>query len=295
MDSGHPIDSGQQAAPTTTFEQVQRWAPPGTKVVGVGVEIPGIELFGLDDGRPVPMDAYKTYPVVAVVGGLGKPILQGPDVMKAVIAATRDPKLLASATMVVNRRVGQILDSAGDDLQRKRGVTAPALSATALDFWVLSGSPYRNLYHAHLDLGTLAFTFQEPAVPDSEQLANALAVLATATAGRTQTYDLAIDLAVKQCSDPAARKALFEALATGKQEEFRMRVATALKGCGPVAIDPLIATLEKDPSSNVKGTAADVLGQLGDPRAKPALEKAAQSSDSTVSYMAKDALKKLKK
>ncbi|HEY1557840.1 MAG TPA: HEAT repeat domain-containing protein [Kofleriaceae bacterium] len=232
--------------------------------------------------------------MAAVVGGVGSPILHGQDVMRAVLKATRDPALLARAAMAINQRAGQVLDVASDDYQRKRGVTAPTLSASALDFWVMAGSPSRSLYHAHLDLAALSLDLQSPVVPDAEQLADAVSLLIVATAGNTQTYDSALDLAIKHCGDAAVRKVLFDALAHGKQDEFRARVATALKACGAAAVEPLIATLEKDPSANVKGTAAGVLDDLGDARAKPALEKAANSSDATVSYMANDALKKFK-
>ncbi|HEY1557841.1 MAG TPA: HEAT repeat domain-containing protein [Kofleriaceae bacterium] len=269
---------------------MERWAAPGIKVVGVGVDVPGIELFGLDDGKPIPMDAYKAYPVVAVVGGLGNPILQGPDVMRAVIKATNDPKLLARAALVINGRAGQILDGATDDVQRKRGVTAPTLSASALDFWTLSGSPSRNLYHAHLDLSTTAFAFQASSAGDDEVIANAIAGLSTTKAD----YSLEIELLKQRCGNAAARKALFDALAHHKVEDVRYRVAQAVAACGTAAIDPLAHALEHDAASDVRSAAAIALGEIGDRTGKPALEKAAQDSDPDVSRFAKQALKKLK-
>jgi HEAT repeat protein len=97
------------------------------------------------------------------------------------------------------------------------------------------------------------------------------------------------------CSDPAARKALFDALAAHKTEGARVAVANALAACGDVAIDPLIRALEHDASIEVRSSAATSLGAIGNAKARPALEKAANDKEFGVQYAAKAALAKLKK
>jgi hypothetical protein len=235
----------------------------------------------------VPQDAQHTVEIVGVVGGVGSPILHGDDVMRVVIKGVQDPAKLAEIALAVNRRPGGILTAPRDDADRKRGVTAPHRAGDAIELWVLAGSPSLQLLFGRLDLASGKLELAPPAIGEDEEIANAIAVL------ETSAMSGALETLKRNCAKPAASKALFDALAKGKRKELRERTAMAVEACGAAAVEPLIRALESDPEMTVRGTAALVLGKLGDKRAKPALEKAAKSSDPTLSYAAGEALKKL--
>lgn len=275
------------APPRTVLEQVQRWAPQGSTVSDAGFAVPGVELFKIADHAPLPRDAYPTYQIVAVAGGLGSPILQGDDAMRAAIKGTQDPGKLAAIALAVNRRPAMLLERANDDDQRKHKFTAPVLAGGAVEFWVMTGSPGLTLMRGRLDLATGKLELAEPPRDDSEVIAGAIAGLQGAG------YTIALDTLKQRCTNPAVSKALFDALEHGQKDDLRARAAMAVEACGAAAVEPLIHALENDPVVSVRATAAGTLAKLKDKRARPALEKAAQSSDSYLAYAAKEALKKL--
>jgi hypothetical protein len=284
----HPMDptkNDAQAAPKTTLEQVQRKAPQGTTVSDAGFGVPGVEVFRIADHAPLPQDAYPRYTYVAIVGGVGSPILEGDAVLQAVAKATPDAKHLAELAIEIGRP-GMLLEAPRDDVQKKRGVTAPAIANGALDYWFMTGSPSLELAHGHLDLasGKLDVTFPEPGEDE---------VIADLAARVKQYPDVgSLNELAKKCANSTARAALFDVLASHAKDEMRWRAAAALQACGAVAVDPLIAALA-DKSSDVRVAAAMALGQIGDARARPALEKAAKSTDSALAAEATAALKKL--
>lgn len=286
----HPMTSdATPSPPKTTLEQVQRWAPAGAGVSDAGFAVPGVELFRIDTHEPVKPEGYATYPIVAIVGGVGAPILQGDDVTRAVIKVIKDPKQLATIALAVNRRAGMLLDGPRDDQQRKQGVSAPKLAGGAVELWLMAGSPGLSLYHGRLDLASGKLELAEPEASPGEELDNAIAAL------DGSGYVAALDTLKQHCADPKASKALFAALATGAREDLRARAAMAVEACGAAAaVEPLVRALEQDKATAVRATAAATLGRLGDKRARPALEKAAQSKDDGVAYSAKEALKKLR-
>lgn len=89
--------------------------------------------------------------------------------------------------------------------------------------------------------------------------------------------------------------ALSQVLLHDEDEGVRARTAAALGAAGVgAAVDPLVSALA-DPSVSVRSRAAEALGEIGDPRARAALEKSARSDpDSGVRASAAAALTKLR-
>jgi len=287
-----------QAPPKTTLEQVQRWAQPGMSVGSLataqvgpdGVDVPGVELFMVSDPneRP-PADGNRSYTLVAIAGGVGQPILQdGPAIAKAVAAATKDTLTLARVGLLIGHRRGEILTAPSTDQQRKANVKPPAVAGNAVEFWVLTSGVGRNLLHARFDLGTAQLELGAPPVSAGDVVANAIATLADSNVG---IHAEALRTLAQHCSEDAARKALFDALAKHARDETRAAAAEAAPACGASAVDALIHALETDKARLVRGKAALALGEIGDRRAKPALEKAASTD---IGSAAKIALGKLK-
>jgi hypothetical protein len=287
-----------QPPPKTTLEQVQRWAKPGmsvgsldTRSIGPdGVDVPGVELFMVSDPnqRP-PADGNRSYTLVAIAGGVGQPILQdGPAIARAVAAATKDALTLARVGLLIGRRRGEILTAASTDQQRKANVKPPAVAGTSVEFWVLTSGVGRNLLHARFDLASAQLELGAPPPAAGDIVANAITTLADANAGM---HAEALRTLAQHCSDAAAKKALFDALASHAREETRAAAAEAAPACGASAVDALIHALETDKARLVRGKAALALGEIGDRRAKPALEKATSTD---IASAAKIALGKLK-
>lgn len=279
--------SPRSSPPKTVLEQVRRWAPPGSVVTEAGFQVPGVELFRISDGKPLPQDAYPTYMIVAVAGGLGQPILQGDEAMRAVIRATRDPVKLAEIALAINRRAALLLRDPRDIQQRNKGVAGPAIAGNSLDFWIMTGSPGMTLMRARLDLATGKLELGDPASSSDDVIADAIKALAGAN------YEGALDTLKQHCTDAKARTALFDALANASKEDLRWRAAMAVEACDASAVEPLIKALETDKSVTVRTAAARVLGRLRDPRAKPALEKASREQDAHLASAARDALREL--
>lgn len=287
-----------QAPPKTTLEQVQRWAQPGMSVGSLvtasigpdGVDIPGVELFMVSDPnqRP-PADGVRSYTLVAIAGGVGQPILQdGSAIAQAVSAATRDALTLARVGLRIGHRRGEILTAPSNDQQRKANVKPPAVTGNRVEFWVLTSGVGRNLLLGRFDLATAQLELGTPPVSAGDVVANAIATLADANVG---IHPEALRALAQHCSDDAAKKALFDALAKHAREETRAAAAEAAPACGASAVDALIHALETDKARLVRGKAALALGEIGDRRARPALEKAASTD---VASAAKIALGKLK-
>ncbi|HEX3765802.1 MAG TPA: hypothetical protein VHW23_44200, partial [Kofleriaceae bacterium] len=108
--------SGRQAAappkPASTLEQVTHGAPPDAKVAAAGLAVPGIDLFLVSDGKPPPEDEGMPPRVVGVAGGAGGTLLEGRDLVRAVIDAKADPRATAQVALWVAQDDGTILDAA---------------------------------------------------------------------------------------------------------------------------------------------------------------------------------------
>ena len=288
-----------QSPPKTTREQVERWAPTGASVVDVrargqaGLDLAaGVDVFMVTakDQRPA-ADGGNRFSVVAIVGGVGNPILEDrAAILAAVAKTTKDPQKLARLGLLLDRRDENPLTSASSDEQRKVGVKAPAIVKNAVEFWILSGSPSRNLYHCTLDLTTASLTVGGASAAAHNAVDDASAAL---QAGNPAALQNALDaLAVACQANPAAKKLLFDTLANHAHEDARAAAAYSAPKCGHAALAPLLASLEHDKSRSVRGKVAFALAELGDKAAIPALEKATTSDISTAAGIALDQLKK---
>jgi hypothetical protein len=289
-----------QNPPTTTTEQVQRWAPAGASVVDVrargdaDLELgAGIDVFMVTPPNqgPPPADGRGRYSVVAIAGGVGNPILEDKGaILAAAGKTTKDAQKLARLGLLLNGRDDSPLKSAADDAQRKAGVKAPAIANNAIDFWIFSGSPIRNLYQCKLDLSTGALTVGAGGSASSGVVEAATSALQS---GNPAAFQQALDGLATACStNPAAKKLLFDTLANHAREDARAAAAFSAPKCGHDALAPLIASLEHDKSRIVRGKAAFALAELGDKHAIPALEKATTTD---IASAAKVALEQLKK
>jgi len=282
----HPMDKKLDAGrPTakTALDQVQAAAPPGASVVDIGLGIPGLTVFRIDNHAPVPADGQRAYRYVALAG-VGSPMLEGDEMYAAIAKQVTDAKRLAEIILTF-RDASPLAGPDGSEFQKKRGVTAPVIANGALDFWFMWGAPSRSLYHGHLDLATGKLDTAVPGPDEDEALASQI------DRAKQSADPTSIRAIAKHCDKPAVRDALFEVLAKHRREDMRAEAAMAVEACGAAAVDPLIAALAD--KTSVSATAASTLGKIGDKRAKAALEKAAASSDSELAAEAKKALTKL--
>jgi len=277
--------------PKTTLEQVQQ-AYPGYHAANAGIAVHGLELFALTTDRPVPLDAENLPKIVAIAGGLGSPILEGRDVTRAAIKATKDPTTLAKIALAVEQRGGELLTAPKNDEQRQAKVGPPSIAGNTLTFWLWTSGVGRMLYLARLDLSTGALELGGPPVSQDDRIAKAIEALAGTSLSMHQH---AIETLAAACAtDPKARQAVLDAAAHHDREETRAVAVDASPACGAAAIESLIKIMEGDAASTVRWKAAKALGEIGDAKARPALEKASNSSDPNVKSAATRALGKLK-
>jgi hypothetical protein len=276
--------------PTSVLEQVQRSAPAGTRATAADVMVKGVDLFVLSDGKPVPEDGRAGVMLVGVVGGLGGKILEGRELMKAVIAGKPDVKTLARIALRVAQSDAELLDAPGDPEQRRAKVRPPAFAHNELGFWVLTTEVPRLIERGKLDLTTGALELTELPVSHAKAIENAIASLMGVS---VSMHAKAARTLAEACADPRAKAALLSALGTHPRPESRAEVADAVHKCGAEAVAPLIDTMEHDKSAMVRSRAASALGRVGDKRARPALAKAAKSEDANLVWAANNALKKL--
>jgi hypothetical protein len=276
--------------PTSVLEQVQHGAPAGVRVAAAGITITGIELFVLTDSKPVPDDGYTGGTLVGVVGGLGGKTLEGRELVRAVIAAKPNPKTLARVALLVAQNDAELLGAPDNPEQRKAKVRPPVIAHNTLMFWVSTTEVPRLLEKAKLDLATGALELSALPISHDKAIANAIASL---TGVSVSMHTRAIKTLADACAEPKPRAALLGALASHPRTQSRAAVADAAHKCGTAAVGPLIDAMEHDKSALVRTQAAGALGRVGDPRARPALAKAAKSEDANLAWAANNALKKL--
>lgn len=286
--------SGSQAAaapkPASTLEQVQRWAPADSRVAPAGLTVPGIELFLVSDGKPAPEDEGLPPRAVGVTGGPGGALLEGRDLVRAVIQAKADRKAIAQVALWVAQDDGAILDKAKTPEQRKARVGPPAVTGHTLGFWVLTTDPPPQVEHGQLDLTNGLLDLQPLPLPPKVAIDRAMITLGSVAVSR---HAAAIRTLAAACADSRARQALLGALASHPRIKARAAIADEAHRCGPAAVDALINAMEKDRSALVRRQAAAALGRIGDARARPALAKAARGEDANLAWTAGNALKKI--
>lgn len=286
--------SGSQAAaapkPASTLEQVQREAPADAQVAPAGVAVSGVDLFLVSDGKPAPEDEGLPPRVVGVSGGAGGALLEGRDLVRAVIQAKADPKVIAQVALWVAQDDGAILDKAKTPEQRKAKVGPPAVTGGKLGFWVLTTDPKPQVEHGQLDLGNGLLELQPLPLPQKLAIDRAMITLGSEKLSR---HTAAIRTLAAVCADSRARQALLGALASHPRIKARAVAADEAHRCGATAVDALVNAMERDRSALVRRQAASALGRIGDARARPALAKAARGEDANLAWTAGNALKKI--
>jgi hypothetical protein len=275
---------------TSVLEQVQRSAPAGAHAAAADLKVTGIELFVVTTDKPPTDDTTAPGKLVGVAGGLGGKILEGSELMKAVIDAKADKVMLARIALAIAQSDAELLDAPHDAEQRKARVRPPAIARNALVFWVLTTEVPRLIERGTLDLKTGALELADLPVSHAKAIENAIASL---TGVSVTMHAKAARTLAESCSEPRARAALLSALGTHPRAESRAEVADAVHKCGADAVAPLTDTMENDRSAMVRSRAATALGKIGDKRARFALAKAAKSEDANLAWAAKNALKKL--
>ena len=310
--------SGGQAAapkPATTLDQITRWAPANSRVAPAGVAVSGIDLFLVSDGKPAPEDEGLPPRVVGVAGGAGGALLEGRDLVRAVIERSEmgggdpagsaggaggkaphgidtraDRKLIAQVALWVAQDDGAILDKAKTPEQRKARVGPPKVTGHTLEFWVLTTDPPPQVEHGELDLSNGLLDLQPLPLPPKIAIDRAMITLGSVAVSR---HAAAIRTLAAACADNRARQALLGALASHPRVKARAAIADEAHRCGPAAVEALVNAMERDHSALVRRQAAAALGRIGDARARPSLAKAARGEDANLAWTAGNALKKI--
>ncbi|HEX4417155.1 MAG TPA: HEAT repeat domain-containing protein [Kofleriaceae bacterium] len=285
------------AASGSSLAVVQQWgaanlhlAAADVRATPSDVSVPGIELYLLSDARPQADEESETR-LVGVVGGATGKIVEGSELLLAVIANKPASKVLARVAIEAAQRNGDVLDTAATPEQRKAKVIAPATAGHTFSFWVWTHEVPRSLEHGALDLTTGTFALTPLPMAQAEAIARATATLNGVSVGR---HEAAIKTLADACSDPKARDALLRALENHPRVKSRVAVAEQIHHCGAPVVDPLITAMEQDKASVVRQAAAVALGRIGDGRARAALAKAGRGEDANLAWAAKTALGKLK-
>jgi hypothetical protein len=285
--------SASQAAPApkpaSALEQVQRSASEAT-IAPAGLSVPGIELFLVSDARPAPEDDGLPPRVVGVSGGAGGALLDGRDLVRAMIEARAERKAIAQVALWVAQDDGAILEAARTPEQRKAKVGPPAVTGHTLGFWVLTTDLTPQLERGQLDLGNGLLDLQPLALPPKLAIDRAMLTLGSVAVSR---HVAAIRTLAAACSDGRARQALLGALASHPRVKARAAIADEAHRCGAAAVGALINAMEQDRSALVRRQAAAALGRIGDARARPALAKAVRGDDANLAWAAGNALKRI--
>jgi hypothetical protein len=285
--------SASQAAPApkpaSTLEQVQRSAPEA-KVAPAGLTVPGIEVFLVSDAKPAPEDDGLPPRVVGVSGGAGGTLLEGRDLVRAVIEARADRKAIAQVALWVAQDDGAILEAAKTPEQRKAKVGPPAVTGGTLGFWVLTTDLTPQVEHGQLDLSNGLLDLQPLPLPPRLAIDRAMLTLGSVAVSR---HVAAIRALAAACADSRARQALLGALASHPRVKARAAIADEAHRCGAGAVGALINAMEQDRSALVRRQAAAALGRIGDARARPALAKAVRGEDANLAWTAGNALKRI--
>jgi len=285
-----PAPAPAPAPPTSALDQVQRTAPAGTRVAAADITLAGVELVVVTDEKPVPDGEWAGGKLVGVVGGAGGKVVEGPELMTAVIGGKPDRKTLARIALRIAQSDAELLDTATDDEQRKAKVRPPTIARNALVFWVRTTEVPRLIERGKLDLTTGTLELTELPVPHAKAIENAIASL---TGVSVSMHAKSARTLAEACAEPRPKAALLSALGTHPRAESRAAVADVVHKCGSDAVEPLVDAMEHDKSAMVRSRAASALGRVGDKRARPALAKAVKSEDANLSWAAANALKKL--
>jgi HEAT repeats len=282
-----PAPPPPPSKPTSVLEQVQQAAPTDAHAMPSGLTVPGVELFAVSQGKASDDSEAN---LVGVVGGVGGKLLDGTELMRAVVAAKPPAHRLAEVALRVAQQDAEILDKATTTEQRKAKVRPPRVAGRALVFWVSTQGIPRLLEKATLDLESGGLTLSVPASSHGAAVTSAINALTDANI----TIDpRALQLLAASCGEPKVQTALLRVMGNHPRAETRAAIIDSVHKCGTSAVGPLVDVLEHDRSAMVRPHAATALGKIGDGRARPALAKAARGEDANVAWAAKTALKKI--
>lgn len=297
---GSAAGSAAPAAPATPMALVQQWGAAnlhvpveGLHVAPPDVKASGVELYWVSDGRPESeADGDAASQLVGVVGGVTGKIVEGRELLLAVIAGKPAAKDLARIALGVAQRDGDVLDKAEGPEQQKAKVTPPATKGNTLSFWVYTREVPRSLEHGQLDLTTGVLALAPPPGMSKDPLLSW--AIATLNGPTVKRHAAAAGVLVENCKEPRAIQALNNAVAGHPRAKTRVSVMEQIHRCGAPAVNALVAALDEDKSSVARQAAAVALGRIGDGKARAALAKASRSEDANLAYAAKTALGKLK-
>jgi hypothetical protein len=225
-----------------------------------------------------------------VAGGPGGALLEGRDLVRAVIAAKADRKVIVQAALWVAQDDGASQDKAKTPEQRTARVGPPAVTSGTLGFWVLTTDVKPQVEHGELDLSNGLLELQPLPEPAKLAIDRAMITLSSPAVSR---HAAAIKTLAAACADSRARQALLGALASHPRVKARAAIADEAHRCGPAAVDALVTAMERDRSALVRRQAAAALGRIGDARARPALARATRGEDANLAWTAGNALKKI--
>jgi hypothetical protein len=226
-----------------------------------------------------------------VVGGPGGKLVEGRDLVRAVVEAKPGAPTLARVAMWLAQDDGELLTKATTPEQKKAKVTAPTIKGETLTFWVWTTDDPRLLERGTVNLATGAVELgPAPAKPDV-LISNAIKTLLGDSVRR---HARALDVLAATCANPRSRQSLLAALSSHPRDRTRAAATDVIHKCGAATVDPLIYSMENDKSAMVRTRAAGALGRVGEPRARPALARAARSDDANLVWAAKNSLGKLK-
>jgi hypothetical protein len=295
--AGSGTGSGSQALappakpkPTNALQLVQQSAPPQTRVAPAELTVPGVELFALSEARPATDDEVLPPRLVGVVGGVGGKVVDGRELVRAVIEAKADRKTLAQVALGVAQDDGELLDAPRTAEQKRAKVGPPVVARNALGFWVWTTDVPRTLERGKLDLATGALEIAPLPVSHEVAINNAITTLGSVSVSR---HVVAIRTLAAACDQPRPRQALLAALGNHPRAKSRAAIADEVHRCGAAAVDPLVSAMQHDRSPLVRREAATALGRIGDARARPALARAARGDDGDLAWTASNALKKI--
>ncbi len=276
------------APPASAIERVQHSAIPGSRVTAAELTVPGIALFTVADDKPSAEDEGL---LPSLAGVRGDSVLEGRELVRAVIAAKPAPRVIAQVALAVAKDDSQILDAPAGREQRKLKIRPPAVAGNSLAFWVRTSDVPPQIARGALDLTSGALTLEPLPQPPKLVIAHAMTTLDSAAA--VARHGNAIRTLAAMCTDPRARQALLSALGNHPRSKTRAAVADEVHRCGAPAVDPLVQAMEHDRAGLVRRQAAAALGRIGDARARPALAKAVRGDDANLAWTAGNALKKL--
>jgi len=276
------------APPASPIERVQRSAVAGSRVTPAELTVPGVPLFTVADDKPSPEDEGL---LPSLAGVRDDSVLEGRELVRAVIAAKPAPRVIAQVALAVAKDDSQILDAPAGRDQRKLKIRPPAVAGSSLAFWVRTSDVPPQIERGTLDLTSGALTLQPVPQPPTLVIAHAMTTL---DSGAVARHGNAIRTLAAMCTDSRARQALLSALGNHPRSKTRAAVADEVHRCGAPAVDPLVQAMEHDRAGLVRRQAAAALGRIGDARARPALAKAARGEDANLAWSAGNALKKLR-